>query len=214
MRAGKVVLAVLLLLSGGCRRKAADPLTLHRAVGKADRARILSLLAAGADINARDPLGYTPLHVAVDADHKRMVDLLIAQGANVDANEAPDGTPLHHAILYRHPGLVRSLLAVGANVNAKASRTRITPLQLAFMFRQVEVVALLLDGGADPDTRDEWNRTVLHAAAWGGDTELAGLFLAHGAQVNANQALFEDSCEGRGSNMVECGLRAPTTLRR
>tara|TARA_B110000438_G_scaffold224668_1_gene218515 strand:+ start:200 stop:568 length:369 start_codon:yes stop_codon:yes gene_type:complete len=43
-------------------------------------------IADGADVNAENQHGLTPLYAATAGGHKEIVDLLIANGANVNAN--------------------------------------------------------------------------------------------------------------------------------
>lgn len=73
------------------------------------------LLGKGADANARDPRGNTPLLAAVDANAGSVIDALIAARANVNLANAAGETPLIHAVQLRNTDLVRTLLAAGAN---------------------------------------------------------------------------------------------------
>jgi ankyrin repeat protein len=43
------------------------------------------LIERGAEIDARDTLGTTPLHRVVQTDHFRVVQLLLERGADVNA---------------------------------------------------------------------------------------------------------------------------------
>ena len=54
------------------------------------------LIAKGADVNAKDDNGWTPLHHAVPDGHKEIAELLITKGGNVNA-KGIYGTPLDHA---------------------------------------------------------------------------------------------------------------------
>jgi len=58
------------------------------------------LLAKGADVDAKDGSGQTPLHVASSLETKRVPELLIAKGANVNARDNRGNTPLHLAAPY------------------------------------------------------------------------------------------------------------------
>ena len=59
------------------------------------------LIAEGADVNAKDDNGRTPLMDAARKGNKEIVELLIAEGADVNAWTADGGTPLDWANSYR-----------------------------------------------------------------------------------------------------------------
>lgn len=87
---------------------------LHRAVsaGREDVARVL--LRGGADLEARDRLGRTPLMVAVSGGSPSLARLLLEQGANPDGRSSED-LPLARALERQRPELIRLLLAHGAD---------------------------------------------------------------------------------------------------
>jgi ankyrin repeat protein len=64
----------------------------------------------GVDVNAKDNIGWTPLHFATVLDHKEIVELLIATGADVNAKNKEGRTPLNWAsgetadLLRKHGG--------------------------------------------------------------------------------------------------------------
>ena len=49
------------------------------------------------DVNAKDDVGWTPLHSAAYDGHKEIVELLIAKGADVNAKNNFEDTPLDFA---------------------------------------------------------------------------------------------------------------------
>lgn len=53
----------------------------------------------GADVDAKDKGGFTPLHLAVMKKFLNIVELLVRHHANVDATTNQQITPLHYAAL-------------------------------------------------------------------------------------------------------------------
>ena len=55
-------------------------------------------LATGADVNAKDVYGWTPLHHATDWGRKEIAELLIAAGADMNVKNKDGATALDKAI--------------------------------------------------------------------------------------------------------------------
>ena len=76
-------------------------------------------LAAGAEINSRNPLGNsTPLVIASLFGHTEVAALLIEEGADLSIPSDTGATPLLIASFFGHRDIVKLLLAKGADVNA------------------------------------------------------------------------------------------------
>ena len=123
-------------------------------------------LDAGADVNAQDGRGETPLYKAVLWNYTpSVVELLLYRGADVDVAERHFGwRPLHMAARKGNPVVVALLLGWGADLHAKGGHG-VTPLHLASEFPSdeagLETVRLLLDRGADIRSRNELGETPL-----------------------------------------------------
>ena len=131
---------------------------LHWAVRQEDLANIDTLLAAGANPNAANRYGVTPLSLAASAGRADIIERLVARGADAAAAERslPDGqTLLMLAARTGSTGATRSLIARGARVNAKERRSGTTALMWAAMENRADVVRMLLQAGADADTRSD-----------------------------------------------------------
>src|SRR4030042_2845453 len=88
------------------------------------------LLDQGANVNARDEDGCSPLLWAVLAGNKEVVKMLLAQGAEVNVSNLDGGAPLHWAAVTGKIEIAQLLLDKGAKVNAK-DVFGITPLRSA-----------------------------------------------------------------------------------
>lgn len=138
------------------------------------------LLQAGADPNAVNRRGAIPLHYCCDprpqADawsreaQTEMVRLLVKCGADLDRPDRGGATPLHRAVRARSPGAVRQLLELGARLDCRLKKGGSSPLHLAVQptgaggtagaaNEQLEIIAILLQCGADPALEDAAGRT-------------------------------------------------------
>jgi len=103
------------------------------------------LLANGADVNARDEVGETPLHIAVFTNNVELVQLLLEQGADIQARGQFNKTPLDIAA-EQHGGQLLPLLKSYANRKPKPpANTDQIPINA--------LMAYLMDG---PEIRRPW----------------------------------------------------------
>ena len=73
------------------------------------------LIAKGANVNARDSKGVTPLETAVGLGFVEGTQILITSGAHIDEADATGETPLISAVHRHDSQLARVLLQAGAN---------------------------------------------------------------------------------------------------
>lgn len=88
---------------------------LHIVVARRDLVWVQFLIAKGANVNARDNRGVTPLVLASEMGFLEGVDELIKSGARVDEANNTGETPLISAIHRKDLALVRLLIKAGAN---------------------------------------------------------------------------------------------------
>jgi ankyrin repeat protein len=162
------------------------------------------LLSKGAEVDAKDDDGMTPLHMAAWKGEKAVVALLLSHGAEVNAGNKHGTTPLHYAAdfdgykdLADRKGVVELLVSHGAEVNAK-DNIGLTPLHEAAFEGNKAVVELLLARGADVNAKNDKDSTPLHLAAEYG-CKVVELLLAHGAQVTAKDKF--------GATPLHCAAR-------
>jgi ankyrin repeat protein len=101
------------------------------------------LFRAGADVNAKDRYGDTPLHFACSFGHVQVVIALLDRGADTEVKDRHGWTPLHWASLYNHLAVVKALLSGGANILAVNDYGRL-PIHFAVSKGNSEVAKCLL----------------------------------------------------------------------
>ncbi|MGD9305940.1 MAG: ankyrin repeat domain-containing protein [Desulfobacterales bacterium] len=164
--------------------KPVSQLSLTEAVKTNDIDKINMLLASGADVNGRDMLGETPLHLAAVRGYKETSTLLVAKGADVNAEDRRGLTPLHAAAWMGHTEIVTMLITEGADISAR-DKDGVAALHAAALAGRKDTVALLITKGAVINAKNEDGMTPLHAAALSGHKETVALLIARGADVNA-----------------------------
>jgi ankyrin repeat protein/truncated hemoglobin YjbI len=134
---------------------------LHEAAlaGEAEFAALL--IRSGADPDAKEWEGHTPLYRASTGDVARV---LLADGATADLASGPTrGTALHQASRHGHVSVVQALLQHGATIDALDAKGQ-TPLRRAVNCRQLLIVRLLVRHGGDPSLADRRGVTPLDIA--------------------------------------------------
>jgi ankyrin repeat protein len=78
---------------------------------------VKTIIKKGANINAQDEKGNTPLMLAINFESAYMVELLIEEGANVNLANNEGMTPLEIASTnsFLHPNIVRDLISAMSN---------------------------------------------------------------------------------------------------
>lgn len=151
---------------------------------KQDVSKIRLLLEAGADPNAPNKAGGTPIVDAVTDGRMDLIELLHKYGATLKC-ESDCGSLIADAVLGRQVQLIPFLVAEGADVNL-ISRDGFTPLMLAAGNGIVDAIPALLAAGAALEIRDSNHglTAYLHAALVG-DSAAARILAEAGANVRA-----------------------------
>lgn len=140
------------------------------------------LIEQGADVKGANRRGAQPLHYAADGGpgsphwdpgaQAEMIALLVSRGADPDVFDKSGVAPLHRAVRHRCLAAVDALLRNGSDISLR-NKSGSTPLHLAVQNTgasgsgsaeskalQKEIIVRLLQGGANPMSRDGRGRTV------------------------------------------------------
>lgn len=194
-------------------RNAAQQTPAHEAAKNGRLAALQLLHASGADLEAKDRGGRTAVHHAASSGHPKLLAWMTTKGIVLHAPDKAGRTPLALATKGIHPtekrvkqrleaawtlvrhGVkvdLRSAAVIGDTIGAKTLLEQDPELVKekgllvrALSFGNKDIVALLLDAGADVQELDERKTTPLHWCASWNQPEIAKLLLARGADVHA-----------------------------
>jgi ankyrin repeat protein len=221
--------AVRLLIENGAdvNIKSGDGATaLHSAafLGRSDIAKLL--LENGANIQVRNNDGATPVDVLyVDWETTAFIGSLV--GVEVEKEDVAamkmgrseiaklfgvkdtfdSAVPspaqnLSAAVFIGDLAVVKQALADGADPNTKDPQSGSTLLATAALMGHTEVVALLLEHGADVNVRSKDGGTALHAAAFLGRAETVKLLLDKGADSSLRSNIGGTAIDGAKMNWL------------
>lgn len=221
-----LAIVVAFAFLAACARKHVDVTKLNadllEAAQKGDTGSVERLLREGAAIEAKNRTGSSPLALAANYGHADTAKLLLAKGADPVAGGLAGESALSEAAVGSNSTRVSLILERGSDskTSSKAlfamseSRPLVlneekqdVPVELAFP-ADSEILKLLIQHGADIETRDEEGATPLIRAAESGQTGIVRALLDHGANIGAtdkygNTALIAAACQCAVIDMPE-----------
>lgn len=153
---------------------------LHLAVKRLDQKQIMHLLESGADINAVDEKGETPLHIAARIGRYSVVKQLLQYKPDLTVENHQGYTPLAIAIHYNY---VKSIQAMVKAQKGQLPVVKLPPLHRAVIEHDSKLLRKLLRQGEEIDRIDSKGRSALQLAAKEGDIAMVKLLIAEGADL-------------------------------
>jgi ankyrin repeat protein/L-ascorbate metabolism protein UlaG (beta-lactamase superfamily) len=155
-------------LAAGCRRGEPAALPIIRL-----------LLEGGANVEARNASGQTPILYSSYAGFRQAVELFLDKGATFRYQDRNGRTPLHYAAREGKAAVVEVLIGRGAETSVKDNQGR-TPLEYAALQNRAAVLEVFLRL-ARYDAKGPEGSILLHAAASQGHEDMVVSLLAKGA---------------------------------
>ncbi|MDR2419627.1 MAG: ankyrin repeat domain-containing protein [Treponema sp.] len=144
---------------------------------------IPKIVERGADVEAANATGETPIFAAVKADSPATITTLISVGARIDARDKMGNSALHAAVRYNKKSSAISLIDAGININAHALNGK-TPLHDAVRLGVSDVETVLTSRRADLEVRDTEGNTPFMETVKAGQYASAERLAKLGADTN------------------------------
>ena len=161
------------------------------------------LIKNGANINAKEFLGHTPLHYAVLSGSTALAQILIDNSAYVNAKNKKGQSPLHIIAEFGMFDCIQLLIDSKAGVNALDQDGR-TPLHEAARKNTFNCMKLLIVNKAHVNAADHSGQTPLHYTARVGKHDCMQLLIDCKADVNALDQYGDTPLQNAVSNNIDC----------
>ena len=166
-----------------------------------------TLQAGGADIHAQSDVGFTVLHVAASVGDAATVEALIESGLDPNAQTDSGVRPLHYA---GSPEAFNALRSAGADIHVQVDYDS-TLLHGAAAVLDAATVKALIAAGMDPNAVATGGVTPL---LWAGSRETFEALLAGGADLALIEAMFApDGLEAVNRGDITAGYVLPNAVR-
>ena len=153
-----------------------------KACSEGDLQTAKQLVIAGVDVNVKDPIGLTAIHVASIMGRLEVAQWLLQQGASYSARDKEGMTPLHYACDNKHADIALLLARHGADSSLR-NRAGITSLHIICIRGVMPLTVLIRDYMMNVATGS--GLTLLHCASDQGHCDMVKHLLANGAHVHA-----------------------------
>ena len=187
---------------------------LHAAAWSQRDEIILKLIESGVDINAVNNNGATALVNACNRDSLDVIQVLLDNGATLEVGECTNEngcttnprSPLNTCVNLCKVDFVELLLKYNADVNHKDHNFERTPLHLAAIRGNIDILNILIDKGAEINAKDCFNKTPLYYANIYNNGNVAEILAANNGKCGKiakkyKQDLLQKKVKGSEANI-------------
>lgn len=172
---------------------------IHIAAGNGYLDLLKILIEHNSDVNRKAENGCTPLLLAVEMEDIDVIKELLKNNADINLQNDEEVSPLTYSIYFQKDiSIVKELLENGAKV--EYTTQKYTPLMIASNLENIEVMKLLLEYGANVNTKTTDGQSALELAAIKGSKKSIDFLLENGADVNSQNN------QGYTPTMIAVGL--------
>lgn len=182
---GNIDIAKLLVDKGAripSTPKAGEPTLMFKCISQNLVPSVSFLLERKVPVEELTAKGVAPLTVAATKGYLDMVKLLVEHGFSANIQGRLKATPLTEAARTTRVEMVRLLIKLGADVNLPGQFGN-TPMMWGI--KNDEIVAMLIEAGADINARADDHTTALHCAVSSLNLNAVRLLIEKGADVSA-----------------------------
>jgi ankyrin repeat protein len=166
---------------------------LHYAAQWKSAGHIPYIVQQGADLEAKNAAGETPLFVAVKYTAERnppggsTIKTLVSAGASLNSRDNLGNSALHAAVRWNNREAAVELITAGIDINARALNGK-TPLHDAVRLGIADIEILLVNQGADIEIRDTAGNTPFMESVIAGNASSAERLADLGADPNTRNS--------------------------
>lgn len=169
-----------------------DATALHIAARDNSVEIVKVFIEAGADKNAVDRLGYSPLHAAISEGSDSAALELIRAGAELSAKSGEgqagyalenDGQPIQTALECASMETVKEMIVAGADIARDVGPDAMGWIDGRDFEQKIQ---FLIDQGFSVEGKDSTSERAIHVAARRNDIASLALLLNHGADIEAH----------------------------
>lgn len=182
---------------------------LHEAASDGDIEKVSMLLDAGVDINSKNVVGETSMHIAARMGHEGIIVMLLEKGALINSINNEGETPLHIVAQTNYISTLQKLLsAEGVDINRQDKEGN-TGLHLAGRLNNPDMLKQFFDHGADIGIQNNEGETAHHINKEADVSVKTKITKEQHEALSALLGQLDDACKGLEKLLTEKPVNQP-----